>query len=170
MKHISALFNAGKLCPTTLALLFHWSLWRIVNMTLRHFPFYPEMQFLRIDFLCPAKLYPHTTMLSAPSSSPSSHNWASSSEMTGTQTNLAGPRPPVAWFVERKYIWNVLLISWRLFILVNFPGGSDGKESTSNEGDLGSIPGGEDLLYEYMAIHSRILAWRITSTEEPGGL
>ena len=71
--------------------------------------------FLRIDFLCPAKLYPHTTMLSAPSSSPSSHNWASSSEMTGTQTNLAGPRPPVAWFVERKYIWNVLLISWRLY-------------------------------------------------------
>ena len=155
-----------------------------MNMTLRQFPLYLEMQiFLRIDFICPAKLHPgegngnplqcsclenprdgepggllsmgshrvghdwsdlanstHTTMLSAPSSSPSSHNWASSSEMTGTQTNLAVPRPPVAWFVERKYICNVLLISWRLFILMNFPCGSDAKESTSNAGDLGSVP------------------------------
>ena len=99
-----------------------------------------DANFLRIDFICPAKLHPHTTMLSAPSSSPSSHNWPSSSEMTGTQTNLAVPRPPVAWFVDRKSICNVLLISWRLFILVNFPGGSDGKESTNNAEDLGSVP------------------------------
>ena len=29
---------------------------------------------------------------------------------------------------------------------VNFPGGSNGKASTCNEGDLGSIPGSEDPL------------------------
>ena len=42
-----------------------------------------------------------------------------------------------------------------------FPGGSDGKESTCNVGDLGSIPGLEDPLEEGMATHSSILAWRI---------
>ena len=30
--------------------------------------------------------------------------------------------------------------------------------------------GQEDPLEEEMATHSRILAWRISSTEEPGGL
>ena len=30
--------------------------------------------------------------------------------------------------------------------------------------------GGEDLLEKEMATHSRILAWRIPWTEEPGGL
>ena len=30
--------------------------------------------------------------------------------------------------------------------------------------------GGEDLLEEEMATHSRILAWEIPWTEEPGGL
>ena len=30
--------------------------------------------------------------------------------------------------------------------------------------------GQEDLLEEGMATHSRILAWRIPSTEQPGGL
>ena len=44
---------------------------------------------------------------------------------------------------------------------VYFPGGSDGKESTCNVGDLGSIPGLEDPLEEGMATHSSILAWRI---------
>ena len=31
-------------------------------------------------------------------------------------------------------------------------------------------PGGKDPLEEGMATHSRILAWRIPRTEEPGGL
>ena len=44
---------------------------------------------------------------------------------------------------------------------MGFPGGSDGKESTCNAGDLGSIPGWEDSLEEGMATHSSILAWRI---------
>ena len=54
--------------------------------------------------------------------------------------------------------------------MVGFPGGSDGKESACNAGDLGSIPGLEDPLEEGMAIHSSILAWKIPWTVEPGGL
>ena len=54
---------------------------------------------------------------------------------------------------------------------MRFPGGSDGKESAYNVGDLGSIPVLEDSLEEGMATHSSILAWRrISWTEEPGGL
>ena len=40
-----------------------------------------------------------------------------------------------------------------------FPGGS--KESACSAGDLGWIPGWEDLLEEGMATHSSILTWRI---------
>jgi len=36
--------------------------------------------------------------------------------------------------------------------------------------DVGLIPGREDPLEEGMATHSSILTWRITWTEEPGGL
>ena len=44
------------------------------------------------------------------------------------------------------------------FILFQgFSGGSDGKESTCNAGDLGQ----EDPLEKGMTIHSSILAWRI---------
>ena len=53
--------------------------------------------------------------------------------------------------------------------LTVFPGGSDGKESACNAGDLGLIPG-EDPLEQGMATLSSILAWRIPWTEEPGGL
>ena len=48
---------------------------------------------------------------------------------------------------------------------MGFPGGSDGKESTCNAGDLASItglgrsPGGNNPTG--MATHSSILAWRI---------
>ena len=41
------------------------------------------------------------------------------------------------------------------------PGGSDGKESACNVGDLGLILGREDPLEKKMATHSSILAWRI---------
>ena len=44
---------------------------------------------------------------------------------------------------------------------VHFPGGSDGKESTCNVGDLGSISGLGRSLEKEMATHSSILAWRI---------
>ena len=50
------------------------------------------------------------------------------------------------------------------------PGGSDGKESASNVGDLGLILGWEDPLEKGMAAHSSILVWRILRTEEPSGL
>ena len=52
----------------------------------------------------------------------------------------------------------------------NFPGGSDGKASVYNAGDLGSIPGSGRSLEKEMATHSSILAWRIPWKEEPGGL
>ena len=50
-----------------------------------------------------------------------------------------------------------------------FPDGW-GKESACNAGDMGSIPGSEDLLEEGMATHSSILAWQTAWTEEAGGL
>ena len=53
---------------------------------------------------------------------------------------------------------------------LGFPGGSDGKESACNAGDLDSIPGLEDPLETGMATHSSILGWEIPWTEEPGGL
>ena len=53
---------------------------------------------------------------------------------------------------------------------MDFPGGSDGKESACSVGDLHSNSGLEDLLEKGMAIYSSILAWRIPWTEEPGGL
>ena len=51
-----------------------------------------------------------------------------------------------------------------------FPGGSDGKESGCNAGDLGSILGFGRSLEKGVATHSSILAWRIPWTEEPGKL
>ena len=44
------------------------------------------------------------------------------------------------------------------------------KNLTGNAGDLGLIPGQEDLLEEETATCSSILAWRIPWMEEPGGL
>ena len=48
-----------------------------------------------------------------------------------------------------------------------FLGGSDGKESICNAGDLGSIPGLENPLEEGMATHTSILTGIIPWTEEP---
>ena len=71
----------------------------------------------------------------------------------------------------------VLHISLLLYVfaqqpsgIMGFPGGSDSKESASNAGDEGSIPGREDLLEKGVATYSSVLAWRIPWTEEPGGL
>ena len=55
-------------------------------------------------------------------------------------------------------------------MLAGLPGGSEGKESPCNAGDPGSILGWEDTLEKRMATHSRILAWRISWTEESGRL
>ena len=55
--------------------------------------------------------------------------------------------------------------------LLCFLDGSDGKESASNARDLGlGSLGWEDPLEKEMAIHSSILAWRISWTKEPGRL
>ena len=54
--------------------------------------------------------------------------------------------------------------------MVGFPHSSVGKETACNAGDPGLIPGREDALEKEMATHSSILAWRIPSTEELGGL
>ena len=51
-----------------------------------------------------------------------------------------------------------------------FSGGSDGKGSACNAGNLGSLLGWEDPLEKGMATHSSILAWEIPCIEEPGGL
>ena len=47
------------------------------------------------------------------------------------------------------------------------------KNLPANAGDIrdvGSISDQEDPLQKEMATQSRLLAWRITRTEEPGGL
>ena len=51
-------------------------------------------------------------------------------------------------------------------LFLDFPGGSDSKEFACNTGDLSQ----EDTLEKGMAIHSSILARRISWIEEPGGL
>ena len=51
-----------------------------------------------------------------------------------------------------------------------FPGGSAGKESACNAGDLGLIPGlGRSALEKGTATHSSILAWRIPWTVQSMG-
>ena len=55
-------------------------------------------------------------------------------------------------------------------ILEGFPGGSDGKASTCNVGDLGLTSGSGRSPGKETATHSSILAWEIPRTEEPGGL
>ena len=43
-----------------------------------------------------------------------------------------------------------------------FPGSSAGKPPTCSAGDLGSLPGWEDLLEKGKATHSSVLTWRIS--------
>ena len=51
-----------------------------------------------------------------------------------------------------------------------FPGGSAVKNLPANAGDVGSIPGSGRSPEKEMAAHSSIHTWKITWTEEPGGL
>ena len=51
-----------------------------------------------------------------------------------------------------------------------FPGGSGGKASACSAGNLGSIPGLERSPGEGNGNPFSILAWKIPTTEEPGGL
>ena len=56
-----------------------------------------------------------------------------------------------------------------IVVVVEFPGGLDGKESACSVADMGFLPGWEDPIEKEMTTHSSILAWRIPWTEEPGG-
>ena len=53
---------------------------------------------------------------------------------------------------------------------LGFLGGSDGKASVCNAGDLVRSLGWEGPLEKEMAAHSSILAWKIPRTAEPGRL
>ena len=55
-------------------------------------------------------------------------------------------------------------------ICLAFLGGSEGKESACNAGDLVRSLGWEDLVEKGMATHSSILVWRTPWTGEPGKL
>ena len=52
----------------------------------------------------------------------------------------------------------------------DFPGGSAGKESACNVGDLDLIPGSGRSLEKRMAVQSSILVWRIPWMGEPSRL
>ena len=73
----------------------------------------------------------------------------------------------VLWFESQfLYPW-----ASRGSLFRGFAGGSDGRESTYNAGDINSMSlAGKDPLKKGMATHSSILAWRIPWTEEPAGL
>ena len=57
--------------------------------------------------------------------------------------------------------WVKQLKLYSTFTKEGFPGGSDGKESVCNAGDLVRSLGWEDPLEKELATHSSILAWRI---------
>ena len=65
---------------------------------------------------------------------------------------------------------NLTTYLYSLMIKMGLPWWLSGKKFTCSAADLGSIPGSGNPLEECMATHSSILAWRIASTEEPGGL
>ena len=59
---------------------------------------------------------------------------------------------------------------FKLYKLTMFPWWPGGKESACSAGDLGLIPGLGRSPGEANLNHSRILAWKISWTEEPGVL
>ena len=68
--------------------------------------------------------------------------------------------------IENNVVKAVIKIEY--YIICN--GGSVVKNPPANAGDMGSIPGWEDLLEKEAATHSSILAWKISWTEELDGL
>ena len=63
-----------------------------------------------------------------------------------------------------------VLSDLRSAAFTRFPHGSVVKGAPDNAGEPGSIPGLGRPPGGGNAVHSRILAWRIPGTEEPGGL
>ena len=84
------------------------------------------------------------------------------------------------WIFVHKYLFEYMFSSiFSIYLRVellghmitlDFPGGSDTKESACSTGDLSSIPGSGRSLEKGMATHSSILAWRIPWIEEPDRL
>ena len=73
---------------------------------------------------------------------------------------------PHSW-IGRINIIKMTILSKAIYSVNAIP---DGKESSCNARDPGSIPGWEDPLEDGMAIHCSILAWRIPWTEEPDSI
>ena len=74
------------------------------------------------------------------------------------------------WLIESDTLKNLTCDRVRMTWNKGFLGGSEGKASACNAGDLGLIPGSGRSHGEGNATHSSFLAWRIPWTEEPGGL
>ena len=64
----------------------------------------------------------------------------------------------------------IKMIHLYIYMCLGFPLGSVVKESPYNEGDVSSIPGLGRYAQSDMTSLSRILAWRISWTEEPSRL
>ena len=79
-------------------------------------------------------------------------------------------KPPPPYTLTYTHTHTHIHTYGHLHIYIAFPGGSDGKESACDMGNLGLSPGWEDPLEKGMATHSSILAWIIPWTEEPGEL
>ena len=84
---------------------------------------------------------------------------------------------PTHRFLRREFRQSSIPISLRAFQDLlwstqskDFPGGSDGKLSAGNAGDLGLIPGSGRSLVKGNGTHSSTCAWKIPWTEEPGKL
>ena len=85
---------------------------------------------------------------------------------------IAPPRPLTCQALTSNTNSHSILNSYRnawVLSLGDFPGGSDGKESACRAETRVRSLSWEDPLEKRMASPSRILAWRIPWTEEPGG-
>ena len=95
------------------------------------------------------------------------------SRWTPTNSTPACQPPPLNRGLAALFFPEVALFGHIYMTYMRLPRWLSGKESAYNAGgvrDVGLIPGSERSLEEGMATHSSILAWRISWTEEPGGL
>ena len=70
-----------------------------------------------------------------------------------------------------SYLFNIYVFRETVrFLKFGLPRWLSGKETTSNAGDVGLIPGLGRYPEEGNGNPLRILAWKIPWTEEPGGL
>ena len=81
------------------------------------------------------------------------------------------------WSVSYYHYWTNIwfgfkygLPTWDLALSTGFPHGSVVNNSSASVEGLGLIPGSGRSLGERNEIHSSILAWEISRTEDPGGL